>query len=586
MGFNGQDILDYQLAKLEGKASAGIPLKPKALEKWIAELPLLNIDQLAYQIPEYLQKTNQIKIADKQRFKILELLRPIVDHIQNALITRVRGSNLDLSAEFQETQWIANTLLSEIAQGYQRLLFNQSKSKPGLFNRTHYALLIERTSYYLGERICLAYMSSGEVPSAVWKDLHATHLLSLRLKLNTFKISDELAFYNNTKYSLDTIYKRIVFLSIVQPYSLRSAELEQLYYGLMAILEGVNFKIKQDGEDCHYFINLKQDYGPQIISSLKEKNYILFIDNTKIIADLLYWKETEHAPKSSKYKGMPAKLLAKVIAKLDGSVPRPLNRVERHNNEQVELIIGLQKIDLFLRYKNGYPVEDVIVEPEVVAEPEVLSLNNNWGERVEDDWDNLHYFTSLASAAEASEKIVAPVVEQFEMPEIERHTFNIENESETGVCLSCSNQISTGLFIGELMYMHSDETEIWMLGIVRWMKVKANKLIIGLHYLSSDVERASVTKHNLTTDITIEALFLTVIEYGKTLLLPASEFETDEQLQLNYRGEEIDIRLGNIIWSSDGFSQFRFILENNTESAQEDKSDLDGGYTRPDWAKK
>lgn len=53
MKFDGQSELVYQLPKLEITASSNIPLTPSALETWLLELPILNVKQLSYQLPEY-----------------------------------------------------------------------------------------------------------------------------------------------------------------------------------------------------------------------------------------------------------------------------------------------------------------------------------------------------------------------------------------------------------------------------------------------------------------------------------------------------------------------------------------------------
>ncbi len=163
MYVDGQAILGYELPNLDG-GNSEIPMTPNQLEKWLTALPILNIKQLAYELPKYIQELNRTNISDKQRLNMLEQLRPIVNHIYGTLTKRFRGSNLRLSKEYQEIQWLLNVLIAEMANGYKRLLFAIANRKPGWFKKGHYVLLAQRTLYYLGERICLSYLLSVDVP--------------------------------------------------------------------------------------------------------------------------------------------------------------------------------------------------------------------------------------------------------------------------------------------------------------------------------------------------------------------------------------------------------------------------------------
>ncbi|MDQ7072707.1 MAG: hypothetical protein Q9N32_03185 [Gammaproteobacteria bacterium] len=49
------EVLKYQLPEMIApRKAADIPLTPNKLEKWLAGLPLLNVNQLSYSIPNYI----------------------------------------------------------------------------------------------------------------------------------------------------------------------------------------------------------------------------------------------------------------------------------------------------------------------------------------------------------------------------------------------------------------------------------------------------------------------------------------------------------------------------------------------------
>ena len=578
MKFDGQAELGYELPELGYMAAAvDIPLTPNQLEIWLAELPILNLNQLAYQIPKYIQDLNRTKLSDKQRFNMLEQLRPLVAHIYQLLTKRFRGGNLSLSSESQEIQWLVNVLMDEMAVGYQRLLFNLAKKNPSLFGRGQYLLLTQRTAYYLGEKICLSFLLSSAVPEKVWQEFNATYAYARKLKLHTKKISDEFAFIDQKKGSIESIYNRILLLTLVSPYSLRSAELEQIYFGLSPWLQGIKLINVSDATSHKHVLNLKQGRGPEFQDSILQGEDKYVIDCSELVDKLNVWLKTGNAPKSAKHKGMSKKLLIEVIDKLDSIKLRKEDRLY-NQGELVEVVIGLQNIDLFLGHITSLIEEHDSPIPQMKfddVEPDII-----WDEDSNNSWDTLHFFTPEDTLHNRSESTTS--VESAENLEVRRHAFNIENESEQGVCLSCSHLHGSGLYIGELMFIRGFEPEIWTLGIIRWMTLQNKKLEVGLYLLSAHVDQVIVThREGSHDDIAVNALWLAQGEHGDTILMPTAEFKTGDQLALDHGKESMDVTLGESVWHSEGFSQFCIILndlEFQNMGAKED-------FLIPAWAK-
>jgi len=579
MSFDGQAELGYQLPELGNTAFSEIPLTPGELEIWLAALPILNTNQLAYQIPKYIQDLNRTKLSDKQRFNMLEQLRPLVTHIFQSLTKRFRGGNLSLSAESQEIQWLINVLMSEMAAGYQRLLFNIAKKNPGLFGRSQYVLLTQRAAYYLGEKICLAYLLSAVVPENVWQEFNSTYAYARKFKLNTKKLNDEFAFLDQKKGSIESIYNRILLLTLVSPYSLRSAELEQVYFGLLPWLHDIKLINVSEAKSNVHVLNLKQDKGPEFQASVLKGEDKYILDCTELVEKLKVWLETGAAPKSAKKKGMSKKLLIEIIAKLDSTKQRSEERLYNEGG-RVEVVIGLENIDLFLGHITSL-IED---HDSPIPQMEIDEVENDmiWDENSNGDWGTLHFYAPQESA----QKRAVPVtpIASVKKTEVRRHVFNIENESERGVCLSCSHLHGTGLYIGELMFIRGFDPETWTLGIIRWMTLQNKKLEVGLFLLSAHVDQVVVSRRSSAGDITVNALWMAKGEHGDTILLPTAEFAVGDELQLDHKGDEVDISLGKVVWHSEGFSQFCMIMNNyddlefkNIESKQD--------FLIPAWAK-
>jgi len=553
MRFDGQTVLGYQLPKLVEQADLDIPLTPKELEVWLANFPSLNLQLLTNHIPKYIQDLNRVTLSDKRRLEMLEILRPMVMHIYQALAKKLRGMNLTLSDEFQETQWVASIMMAEMAIGYQRLLFNLAIRNPSLFDRGQYVLLAQRAVYYLGEKICLSYLLSLSVPERVWRDINATYAYTCKLKLNAKKVNDDVAYFESNRGTIDDVFKRVLLLTIISPYALRSAELEQVYYGLSPWFNGIKLVKLTESEGDHYTINLEQDMGPEFQNSVSAIEDEYHIDCTKILENLRLWLETGSAPRSASSKGMSKKLLIELITKLDGSSRCRLKERIVTKGDRVEVIIGVDGIELFLS-KLGESSSD---------ESDSAWMNDE--SRNEND-NLLHFYTPEDVSKQKMDSV--STIENKNSAE-QHHAFDIKNESEQGVCLSCSHLHGAGLYIGELMLIRGFEPEIWTLGIVRWMTLLNKRVEVGLYLLSTCVEQVVIRQQGVETDATVNALWLVNSESGDTLLLPSAEFETGDKLQVNHNNEMLDITLSESVWSSEGFSQFSVILAKREPNSDE-----------------
>ncbi len=558
--------LAYQLPGLIApRKAADIPLSPAKLEKWLAGLPLLNIGQLSYSIPNYIQQLNQVNIADKDRFAMLEQLRPVVAHLYTALVKRFCRRNLDLSRESQEIQWLTHQMIVAMSVGYQRLLFNIANKKIGLLNRSQYTVLIQRTLYYLSEQIRLSYMLCCEPPPSTWLELNTTYCYAFQQKLTENKLNDDLAYFEG-KGSINTLYKRILLLSMVSPYSLRGAELEQVYFGLTAWADLIQLQDNSASSNGHYAIGFDDDYGPVYYPTLENIANKKMIDNTQLLSQLQRWQDSANHPESFDQKGMSDKLLAQIIIALEA---HKIEAEEQYDgdNEPVEIVMGLQDIDLFLEHIDAIMNDDDMSSPipRVAISESELDVGSI-------DWDSLQFYTPTIQPTSARQVSVRKKVEQQEndVPIVRRHKFTVENEGKKGACISCNDLHGSGLFIGEIMFIRGYDPQIWTLGVVRWMRISANKLHVGLYLLSAHVESVLVSDEDSTEERSINALWMAESdEHGDTLLLPRADFRIGDQLQLMHHGKKMLVTLAQDVWHSEGFAQFTFTIQQEEQGESE-----------------
>jgi hypothetical protein len=556
MTFNGQAFLGYQLPELlDAKMAKGIPLTLKQLDLWFSGLPLLNVRQLSSQIPQYIYKINRLPIPDAQRFLILERLRPTVDYLYDSIIKQIRSRNLYLSKEYREFERLTRELIMGMALGYHRLLFNIAKQKPSFFSRNKYRLLVQRTMYYLGEQIRVSYLLSTTVPKGLWKDFNISYAFSLYFRLNNGKITDQFAYHQNNKGSIENLYHRILLLAIISPYSLRNGELDQVYFGLEPWLNEIKLTRTIKEQNSGYVLEMQSDSGPSYLEEIKLGEKSLIVDSSKLLNKLQTWLASGIVPKLADNKAMSTKLLKHLISNLD-VVKRPVRQRLECDGEQVEVIIGLQDIHVFLEHVRAIVNDNTADLQTEINKDESSEANNGWGRHLESSWDADQFYESSVASTQYKAQNRS---EERMKPSVRRHDFTIENESKTSVCLSCNSLHSNGLCIGELMIIRRNNSVEWTLGVVLWMSLSDKKLKVGLYLLSTKVDWVTVEKLGTNDDVSIDALWLAGDEEGDTLLLTRAEFKTGDYIELNHHGERLLVTLADAVWHSEGFAQFKFL---------------------------
>jgi hypothetical protein len=558
MTYNGQAFLGYQLPELlDAKMTKGIPLTLKQLDIWFSSLPLLNVRHLSSQIPQYIYKINRLPISDAQRFLILERLRPTVDYLYDSIIKQINSRNLYLSKEYRESEYLTRELIMGMAIGYQRLLFNKAKQKPYFFSRNRYRLLAQRTMYYLGEQIRVSYMLSTTVPKQLWKDFNVSYAFSLYFRLNKGKITDQFAYHQNNKGSIENLYHRILLLAMISPYSLRNGELDHVYFGLEPWLNDIKLTRTIKEQSSGYVIEIQSDIGPSYADEIKLGKKSLIVDSSKLLNKLQTWLESGVVPKLADNKAMSTKLLKHLISNLDVS-ERPVRQRLDCDGEQVEVIIGLQDIHVFLEHVRAIVSDNTADLLTDINKDESSETNNDWGRHLESSWDAHQFYESSVSSTQYRPQNRS---EERMKPSVRRHDFTIENESETSICLSCNSLHGNGLCIGELMIIRRNNSVAWTLGVVLWMSLSDKELKVGLYLLSTKVDWVTVEKMGTNDDVSIDALWLAGGEQGDTLLLTRAEFKTGDYIELNHHGERLLLTLADTVWHSEGFAQFKFIVE-------------------------
>ncbi len=519
-----------------------IPLTSETLSDWITTLPMLDNKLLASTISDYVTEINTLVLKGDDRLELLELLRPVVERIMAEMVRESRGRYVEITTENSARQHNAGTILRNMAIGYQRLLVDAATPSWFGASKKDKTLLVGRVLFYASEQLRLAYMLCAFEDKAAWEALNISYHYAVVEQIDKNPLKDPLA-YRNGKGSLDLIYKRIILLAMVLPYSLRGAEVDQIYTGLSEVVSALEIAaITEPTDDVMHMVNLKQSSPPSLQTTLVSKGSYYRIGNGDLHQKLSRYLSTGERPEAAQEKGLSDRILKHLCHHLEPIKRRTQSRVTRGSN-RINAVIGLEHIHNFLGQMTVIEVaEEVLVQEEIKKEGLVFSRHD------------------LPPKQIAVEKVIAMPIE------VPTYQFELENESEKGAQLSCRDLRGEGLYLGCFILLESMVSDIWMLANIRWIRLKnEQEAIFGVELLSSEVEVVEIRLPEKETkakaSILPKILLLKTPAQADTLLLAKIQHQKGQRLILYRQGNEESIVLEEQTWESGGSVQFSYSIQ-------------------------
>lgn len=152
-------MLTLSLPPQQPYSQDAFDVAPKALKRWLSDLPWAHTGRTAHLVLEALACTNRMRLSPSERVRLLEELRAAGDFVQQGLRRHYVGHTFPLTAENQEVADLAATVCAEFATGYKRVAQDLSEHR-SMVDRRPLALALQRSIRYLGRQLvvsCHAY---------------------------------------------------------------------------------------------------------------------------------------------------------------------------------------------------------------------------------------------------------------------------------------------------------------------------------------------------------------------------------------------------------------------------------------------
>jgi hypothetical protein len=500
--------------------SADVETRPAELERWLKDQPLLNVAESTHLLTRQLVGHNRTALDDKQRLRLLELLRAPVQHISQALLKTYIGLPLPLSERARQTAAQVRQLQTEMGFGYKLIAFHSTAATKLDHGERHIAgVAIHRAIRYLTQLLFHSYELYSPPPEGTWFEIHQLYRYAELLGITDTALDDKL---NGTlpQVSISHAYKQALLLDFADPYHLPAQLLAKIYRYLdrWAPVAQLSPGVAALKSHCQFLINLDHDRAGAVnteTSAITTEVRYRLLNTTELARvvhqQLMVLQAGQHPDPDGLEKDFYANLGHDMLARLInawGVNPKRVFTRSPRENRQAQVAIGIDAINYFVNGEGFAPsTNEVGPQPRRTA----LSTGNN---------------ISKQKAQQAQASMSA--------------SWELTDESAGGYALAKSGAQAEPVRVGDLLASRPGDNGGWEIGSVRWVRTSgADNIEIGVQRMAPGAGAVAVTPLEETKDRHFLALALPEVHAMKQ---PAT--------LVTHRGF---YKAGNILYLDDGF---------------------------------
>jgi len=521
---------------------SNIETRPAELERWLKNLPLLNLAESTQLLTRQLAGLNRLTLDDKTRLRLLEALRGSIQHISQALQKTYIGLPLPLPDKARLTVIQVRELHTEMAYGYKLIALN-STAVPKL-DHAHLAvvsLAIHRAIRYLTELLFRCYELYGPPPEGVWQEIHQLYRYAEILGVSDAALDDKL---NNAlpRVSINHAYKQALLLDFSDPYHLPTFLLAKIYRYLdrWAGLAQLSPGVAALKSHCQFLINLDHDRAGAVNTETSaittEVRYRLLntTELARVVHQQLMVLQSGQQPdpdglEKDFFANLGQDMLLRLINAWGVNPKRVFTRSPR-SNRRLQVTLGIDAINFHINGEHFTPsTSEVGPQPRRTA----LGPGNGTPNRI---------------------------AQSDALPSIT--TWDLTDESAGGYALAKSGEQGEMVRVGDLLASRLENEGGWEIGIVRWVRTSGmDNIEIGIQRLSPGasavavmpVEDAQVNFHLALALPAVHAM-----KQPATLLTPRGFFKTGRVLSLDNSYHTRQIKATKLVELSGSFERFQY----------------------------
>jgi hypothetical protein len=217
-----------------------------AVNLWVSELPTANPRLATRLFYDFIEAFNTVEMSASDRLDILEILEPNFFTIEDYLRSRLIQSGFPKGENEQKILDLIVSIQKHFTISYWMVLKELTGRDAGWFKGKDTSIALQRTIRVLSGIVITHYMMFLPVPDWIWIDLHSLYKLSVKIKKDNTKVSDEFSGGNKVT-TAEECYKQILLLSLSDPSGLMQKEIQQVYHFIGRITPLIKIENKAIG---------------------------------------------------------------------------------------------------------------------------------------------------------------------------------------------------------------------------------------------------------------------------------------------------------------------------------------------------
>jgi hypothetical protein len=544
---------------------------PAGIEKWVAELPMTNVGETSRQLYMAIRELNELALVSTARSKLLEILRPTIHYVCDALSKHFLGQPVVLPEKQQKIANLSQALQVHLATGYKIVLMDLVPELSNEKNRKAFAFAAHRMIAEYGNVLLRSYQLYSAPPKSVWLELHQTFLFCEQLGLMKYSINDETnSLSEDTR--IDQAYKRCLLLSCCRPNQLRQDEI-RLSYDAFEIWSDYVEVGGQSAANAVFVVNMQQDLPPRYRSLMQQTlaDYYYGFDTAELVSritSVLTGRKGSQVGDSSLLpcpRGMTDTLLTHLDQALGILTKRTFKRIS--SNGELELCAGLSACHYYISGEVEFHQQmlDTGRRPRKTDENLFISQSRKKNDAWSDAFDASASKEAFSTHADIPITFNRPLMSDpkkaylcFRVPLI--------NTSPGGYCLQWQGEMPANVQAGELIGIREQKKGQWRIAVIRWIRsAKQKGTQLGIELLAPNAQPCGVQLHHKTGAPSEFMRGLLLPELGSigqsaTIITPRVPFQSGSRVAVREGDTENRSNLGRRVTATGSFSQFEIKL--------------------------
>lgn len=505
-----------QVPKQHDFSNPAVELNPKRLAAWLKELPLLNLGLSAKALLEALVPTNLQPMPAKGRIRLLELYRETLVTLFDSLDEQTLRSQPISPQQRTLARQHGAALYRELAIGYKlvvRELHGQDPARQPLWQPALYRAM---------EATCLtlldAYRSYQAAPTFAYLELHQLHVLAEQT--GVLETPPRLDKQLLAEHGADTLYRRLLMLSVTDPYRLPAGAAVKLYRLLDAFAPlAVIQPFQEQGPPGCYVVERGGDSAP-VACARARSDYDL---EQPVLLDLrpALQAVAGHLQTLDQHDSEEARLLGLLAPQLQQ--PRQRQAPRRSTQRQAWIGFGVEAIHHYLSRGPRFVAESI---SEAQADVQVRELDH--------EGDTTH----------------------------ELEPWQIVNESVSGYLLSSDRRGHEQARVGDALAVvtptrdpHNPRLAI---AVVRWMRAgRSDSVEMGVELIPGNA-RAVICESDAGTGPALLLSSVPALKLPASVLTPRGIHRPQTVLRLRVDNRISAVRMGALLKQTEHLEQFDF----------------------------